>query len=679
MSKRVRSVVGSALAALPLITFQVSDGFAQDLESFAVISGQSITNTGPTTIVGNIAISPGTSYTGSGSVTQTGEPFLGDAVAIRAQDDLTTLYTFLSSRPTSAGGNLTGQDLGGMTLSPGVYNFDSSANLASNQILTLDGGGDPNATFVINIGSTLTAGSGSSIVLQNGAQGGNVFYRVGSSATLDTSSSLQGQIVALTSVTMNTTAIVGCGALLARNGSVTLDTNTIQICNLDGNGFDPAPTEPAPVTPVPEPVTPVPEPVTPTPDPVAPTVVPGPQAALTKALADHVASGGRLPMSLAILPALQTPEELASSVSQLSGVVTALSAPVVIQGMDSFMDTVIRSGRKAPSMIGASLEQAPRDVGVPTGMVREKIHTPYVGKYGSEPDGGNVELSYPQVLEQRLRNWDVWATGFGSRSVTNADQMLGLGERVIVDSGFAFGLNYAPSDYTNYGIAVAKSVASLELNSGLGSVNSETVFVALRGRRSSERAYIEGALAFGNSDITTDRTVTIAGVDRFVSETSGKSLAAHVEAGYLMGVFTPFIGLQALSFKTPAHAETTVAGSSSYALQYAEATTNSLRSELGVDMQWSKDMTGGGSTSFGLRAAWAHEFASNDPSLRSFQSLPGVEFPVTAVSQDRDSVVISANLALAGANGFSVGAGVGGEFSKNTKDYSASLTASYRW
>jgi hypothetical protein len=190
------------------------------LQSFAVIAGQTLTNTGPTTINGNIAISPGTSYTGSGSVTQAGgAAYLGDAVAGRIQSELTTLYTVLAGRPASV--DLTGQDLGGMTLTGGVYNFDSSAGLATNQTLTLDAGGDPNAIFIFNIGSTLIAGSDSSVVLANGAQAGNVFYRVGSSATLDTSSKLEGQIVALTSITLNTSASITCGSAFARNGSVT--------------------------------------------------------------------------------------------------------------------------------------------------------------------------------------------------------------------------------------------------------------------------------------------------------------------------------------------------------------------------------------------------------------------------------------------------------------------------
>jgi len=240
VSRYIHVIVGAALAAVPLNIALVGAGSAQSLDSFAVIAGQTLTNTGPTTIVGNIAVSPGSSYTGSGSVTQTGQTFLADAVAIGIQSSLTTLYNELAGRPTSGGGDLTGQDLAGMTLTSGVYNFDSSAGLAGGGILTLDGGGDPDAVFVFNIDTTLIAGSGSQVVLINGAQGGNVYYRVGSSATLDTAAQLTGQILAQQSITLNTAATLGCGAAYALIGAVTMDSNIIQICVLDdGSGGGP--------------------------------------------------------------------------------------------------------------------------------------------------------------------------------------------------------------------------------------------------------------------------------------------------------------------------------------------------------------------------------------------------------------------------------------------------------
>ena len=145
----------------------------------------------------------------------TGTIHAGDAVAQQAQSDDTNAYNILAGRPVTQ--DLTGQDLGGKTLIAGVYGFNSSAQLTGT--LTLNGQGNPNSVFIINIGSTLTTASNSSILLINGAQGGNVFFRVGSSATLGTSTSFTGDILALTSITLNTSANIICGDALAQNGA----------------------------------------------------------------------------------------------------------------------------------------------------------------------------------------------------------------------------------------------------------------------------------------------------------------------------------------------------------------------------------------------------------------------------------------------------------------------------
>ena len=646
MSKNLYTSVSTLLAVIPLIVFTVAQGSAQDLQSFGVISGQSLTNTGPTTIDGNIAVSPGTSYTGAGSVTHTGATHLADPVAIRVQNDLSTLYAVLAGRPTSSGGDLTGQDLGGKTLTGGVYHFDSSAGIAAGQTLTLDGGGNPDTIFIFNIGSTLTAGSGSRVLLVNGAQGGNVFYRVGSSTTLDTSSSLEGQIVALTSITMNTAASIDCGAALARNGSVTLDSNTIRICKLAGAGFDAVAANPS---------------------------LTENDRAVATALSDYVAGGGTLPLGFAIIAATQTPGELAISLAQLSGEVSTGVAPVGMQAMDDFLDTVIRSGR-TPRVV----PQPSRDEGIPVGMVREKINEPYSGKYDSEPASVVEPLSYPGPSLQ-ANNWDMWVSGYGSRNVTEGDARLGSHERTSNNRAIAGGLNFSQSESTNFGVALSWSKADFALSNRTGSGTSDTVLLALRGRTSSDRGYVEGALAVGRSSITTDRTVTIAGIDRLSAETTGNSVAAHVEAGYNMGVFTPFAGLRAQSFKTGAYSESALSGSSSYALGYEAATTTSLRSELGVDMQWSKALNGGGVTTLGIRAAWGHEFASNTPGARSFVTVPGAMIGVSGAIPARDSVILSANMGVAAANGLSIDGGVNMEYSNNVQDYGGSVTVGYQW
>jgi hypothetical protein len=233
-----------AIAAIAASLFISSSALAQvnlgTAQSFAVLGGSTATNTGPTVITGNLGVSPGSSVTGfPPGVVIRGTIHAADAVAAQAQADLTTAYNAAAGLP--CGVDLTGQDLGTVgTLTPGVYCFTSTAALTGT--LTLNFQGNANALFVFKIGSTLTTASASSVVLTN--TGGttcptNLFWQVGSSATLGTGSSFAGNILALTSITMTTGAGL-TGRALARNGAVTLDTNTVNIAACAGSQSVPA-------------------------------------------------------------------------------------------------------------------------------------------------------------------------------------------------------------------------------------------------------------------------------------------------------------------------------------------------------------------------------------------------------------------------------------------------------
>jgi len=205
-------------------------------DSFAVLAGSTVTNTGATTIDGNLGLYPGTSYTGSGTVTQTGTAYINDPVAQQAQADNTTAYNALKNLAATT--VLTGQNLGGLTLTSGVYSFASSAQLTGN--LTLDAQGNTNAYWVFQIGTTLTTASASSVTIINpGGNGGTdagLFWEVGSSATLGTSTSFEGHILALDSITLDTSATIHNGSAFAQTAAVTMDTNTISISSPGGTG-----------------------------------------------------------------------------------------------------------------------------------------------------------------------------------------------------------------------------------------------------------------------------------------------------------------------------------------------------------------------------------------------------------------------------------------------------------
>lgn len=214
--------------------------------AYAVLGASTVTNTGPTVVNGDLGVSPGAAITGFPPGVATGFTHAGDADAQGAQNAVTVAYDALSSQPCT--GNLTGQDLGGLTLTPGVYCFDTSAQLTGT--LTLNGQGTSGAVFIFKTGSTLTTAAGSRVQMIN--DGGGIcgpFWRIGSSATLGTTTSFMGNILALASITLNTGANVQ-GRALARTGAVTLDTNqvTATACSATGTGPGAGPT-PVPLMP----------------------------------------------------------------------------------------------------------------------------------------------------------------------------------------------------------------------------------------------------------------------------------------------------------------------------------------------------------------------------------------------------------------------------------------------
>jgi type VI secretion system secreted protein VgrG len=230
-------MISAAVAMVGLLPQSQAALILGSANGFAVLGASTVTSTGNTVLYGDLGLSPGTSITGFSSID--GGPGIvhgtihqTDAVAAQAQAHALIAYNTLASMVLNA--NLTGQDLGTRTLVPGVYKFDTEAQLTG--MLTLNALGNPNASFVFQIGSTLTTASGASVLLINGAEADNVFWQVGSSATIGTSTEFAGTILADQSITFTTGANT-TGRALALNAAVTLDDNEFRL----------------PTTPIPEP------------------------------------------------------------------------------------------------------------------------------------------------------------------------------------------------------------------------------------------------------------------------------------------------------------------------------------------------------------------------------------------------------------------------------------------
>jgi len=199
------------------------------INDFAIIANTTITNTGPSSITGNVGLTPGTSITGFQFATLNGTKNINNASSVAAKNNTITIYNNINEYQSS----LTAPTLGGTTKTAGTYNSASGA-FEITGTLTLDGQNNPNAIFVFKADSTLVTSNYSKIVLINGAQACNIFWRVGSSATIGVNSIFKGNLIVLTSTTVNTGANIE-GRILVINGAVTLDNNSINKPSCSGN------------------------------------------------------------------------------------------------------------------------------------------------------------------------------------------------------------------------------------------------------------------------------------------------------------------------------------------------------------------------------------------------------------------------------------------------------------
>ncbi|MDP2409959.1 MAG: ice-binding family protein [Pseudolabrys sp.] len=612
---------GSAFAQAPALGTSID---------YAIISGTGITNTGPSVITG-IPGSPGDIGSIGGSITGFPPGILAtgiihpinDAVTNIARNDFFAAYNDLAGRTPTA--NLTGQDLGGMTLLPGVYAFDSSANLTG--VLSLNGLNDPSSIFIFNIGSTLTVANSSSILLLNGAQGNNVYWRVGSSATLGTNVAFTGNILALTSITLNTGASIICGVAFAQNGAVTLDTNRISLC--------------AQI--------------------VGPATPSASDQSVNALIQAFLASGGLIPLAFINLFSLP-PAELADALNRLSGEIGTGAAVAGVQGMNSMLSML--TNPNAERNFGQQ-QPPPR-----RGFYKAPIYTK------------SVATSYDPG------RWGLWAAAYGGHTDTGASAF-GTHDRSVRTYGYAAGLDYRLTPDTTIGIAVGGGGSNFGLSDGLGGGRSDLFQVAAYATTWIDRAYLSAAVAYGWHSVSTERDLAFAGLERLTADYSAHSIGGRLEAGYRFAMptwgwearfgLTPYVAAQVQNFYAPSYSESSSLTPSIFSLSYDAQNTTALRTEVGARADWSVLIDSSTTLSLRAAAAWAHDHWTGLDKTAQFTILPGFRFTVVGAEPATDLLLASVGADVAFGNGISIGAALQGEFAETSQRYAGTARVRYQW
>jgi autotransporter-associated beta strand protein len=290
----------------------------------------------------------------------------------------------------------------------------------------------------------------------------------------------------------------------------------------------------------------------------------------------------------------------------------------------------------------------------------------------------------PILADPFTQRWSVWAAGYGGSQTTDGNAVLGSNNTRSSIGGVAVGADYRFSPYTIAGFALAGGATNFSVN-GLGSGRSDLFQAGAFVRHNVGAAYLTGALAYGWQDITTDRTVTIAGTDLLRAQFNANAFSGRLEGGYrfvtpwLGGIgITPYAAGQFVTFDLPAYAEQAIAGVNTFALSYASKSVTDTRSELGLRSDKSFAMQNGIFTLRG-RAAWAHDFNPDRNIAATFQTLPGASFVVNGAAQAPDAALVTGSAEMKWLNGFALAATFEGEFSNVTRSYAGKGVARYTW
>jgi uncharacterized protein with beta-barrel porin domain len=398
----------------------------------------------------------------------------------------------------------------------------------------------------------------------------------------------------------------------------------------------------------------------------------GNQQAVGNALANFFNRTGSIPLVFTAL----TPGNL----SQAAGESATGSQQTTFNAMTQFMGILT-----SPSIDGRGSASGPPP-GAP-GFTDDGQLNAYAAK-GRARNPAERD-AYAMFTKAPLRNsddprWSVWAAGFGGSQTTDGNTALGSSNVTSNIAGTAVGADYRFSPFTVAGFALAGGGTSFSV-AGAGYGRSDLFQAGAFVRHKFDQAYISGALAYGWQDITTDRTVTIAGVDRLHAEFNANAWSGRVEGGrrFLvpwvggLGV-TPYAAAQFTTFDLPAYTERALSGAGIFALAYGSHAVTDSRSELGIRTDKSFAMTNSVLTLRG-RLAWAHDYNPDRSIAATFQALPGASFVVGGAPQASDAALTTASIERKWTNGFSLAGTFEGEFSNVSRSYAGKAVVRYAW
>jgi uncharacterized protein with beta-barrel porin domain len=407
-----------------------------------------------------------------------------------------------------------------------------------------------------------------------------------------------------------------------------------------------------------------------------PTSLNGNQQSVGNALTNFFNTNGSIPMIFgALSPA---------GLTQAAGETATGSQQTSINAMNQFM------GLLTDPFIAGRGDPVSSSSGPPPFAEEDDAANAYAAKdkprSKSERDAYAAIYRKAPVMDDILtQRWSVWAAGYGGSQTTDGNAAVGSNTATSRIFGGVAGADYRFSPFTLAGFALAGGGTNFSIANGLGTGRSDLFQAGAYLRHTNGPAYVSAALAYGWQDITTDRTVTIAGVDQLRARFNANAFSGRAEGGYRflapwVGGFgiTPYAAAQFTTFDLPAYAERAIVGANTFALAYGSKSVTDTRSELGIrtDKSWAMQNA---ILTLRSRFAWAHDFNPDRNIAATFQTLPGATFVVNGAAQAHDAALTTASAEVKWTSGWSAAATFEGEFSNVTRSYAGKGVVRYQW